>query len=251
MKSKNTSQRKDGAVHAALHAVIRISLSLALSVPLGAAAMEPKSFATPDAAVNALLAALKADDDAALKVVFGDEHADLLISADKAANSATRAQAAAAMETYRLLEEHGNDRRVLLIGDQAWPLPIPLVQTAGRWHFATDEGVEELVNRRVGANERSAIDVLEAYVDAQKEYASRDRNGDDVLEYAQQLGSTPGKRDGLYWPADAEGGDNHRPKQEDEDDRRHRRAGGAKGNVTEDVEDGEPLFELTEEVEHA
>ena len=181
----------------------RIAMAVLFSLPLTVAAVEPKLFATPDDAVDALLAALKADDDAAIISIFGDEHADLVTNADKTTKSATRARIVDAMQTYRLLDEDGEDRRILLIGDQAWPLPIPLLKSGGRWHFATEEGVDELLNRRIGANERNAIHVLRAYIDAQREYASRDRNGDGVLQYAQRLGSTPGKRDGLYWPADS------------------------------------------------
>ena len=181
----------------------RLSSALLLSLPLTVGAVEPKLFATPDEAVDALLAALKADDDAAVIAIFGDKHADLVTSADKTTKSATRARIVNAMQIYRLLDEDGKDRRILLIGDQAWPLPIPLVKRGEGWQFATEEGVDELLNRNIGANERNAIDVLRAFVDAQKEYASRDRNGDGVLQYAQRLGSTPGKRDGLYWPANA------------------------------------------------
>lgn len=115
------------------------------------------------------------------------------------------------MQTYHLLDDVGTDRRVLLIGEQAWPLPIPLVRDHGAWRFATEEGIEEIVNRRVGADERNAIGVLRAYLDAQKEYASRDRDGDGVLQYAQKLGSTPGKHDGLYWAADASKGEDLSP----------------------------------------
>jgi hypothetical protein len=115
------------------------------------------------------------------------------------------------MDTYRLLKEQGKDKRVLLIGDQAWPVPIPLVKTGERWRFATEEGEDELINRRIGANERSAITVMSAFLDAQKQYASEDRNGDGVLEYAQRLGSTPGKKDGLYWPADVDKGEEMSP----------------------------------------
>jgi hypothetical protein len=100
---------------------------------------------------------------------------------------------------------------VLLIGDKAWPLPIPIVRTGDRWRFATEEGREEIVNRRIGGNERNAIYVLRAYVDAQREYASADRDGDGVLQYARKLGSTPGKRDGLYWPADIAKGEDPSP----------------------------------------
>jgi hypothetical protein len=193
------------------HRICRLSLMLLLALPLAAPAAEQKMFATPDEAVDALLAALKADDDAALLAIFGDKHKSLVVTPDRAANSATRAEAVAAIQTYRLLEEQGKDRRVLLIGDQAWPFPIPLLKTGDRWRFATEEGENELFNRRIGANERNAITVLEAYLDAQKQYASWDRNGDGVLQYAQRLGSTPGKHDGLYWPADMAKGEETSP----------------------------------------
>lgn len=189
----------------------RLAFIAFCAMPVVAAGAEQKTFATPDEAVDALLAALKADDDAALVTIFGDKHKSLIITPDKAANSENRAKAVAAMQTYRLLEEQGKDRRVLLIGDQAWPMPIPLVRVGDQWRFATEEGEDELVNRRIGANELSAIKVLRAYLDAQKDYAVRDRNGDGVLQYAQRLGSTPGKHDGLYWPADAAKGEEPSP----------------------------------------
>jgi hypothetical protein len=194
-----------------LDVIRRLALATLLALPLAASAAEQKMFATPDEAVDALLAALKADDDAAILAIFGDKHKDLVVTPDRAANSATRAKAVAAMETFRLLEERGKDRRVLVIGDQAWPFPIPLAKSGERWRFATEEGLDELVNRRIGANERSAIAVLWAYLDAQKEYASRDRDGDGVLQYAQRLGSTRGKHDGLYWPADPAKGEEESP----------------------------------------
>jgi hypothetical protein len=189
----------------------RVSMSLLLVLPIAALAVEPKSFATPEEAVDALQAAVKANDDAAMVAIFGDKHMDLVASPDKAANTETRAKAAAAMQTYRLLEERGRDRRVLLIGDQAWPFPIPIVRRGERWQFATDQGADELISRRVGANERRAMEVLTAYLDAQRMYASADRVGDGVLQYAQRLGSTPKKHDGLYWPADSSKGEELSP----------------------------------------
>ena len=110
-----------------------------------------------------------------------------------------------------VLREVGADRRVLVIGDEAWPAPIPLVRAGDRWRFATELGADELANRRVGANERNAIHVLRTYVDAQRAYAAKDRDGDGVLQYAQKLASTPGKQDGLYWPADAAKGEEASP----------------------------------------
>ena len=213
MNSANLFCKAIDAMHitSLFHRICRLSLMLLLALPLAAPAAEQKMFATPDEAVDALLAALKADDDAALLAIFGDKHKSLVVTPDRAANSATRAEAVVEIQTYRLLEEQGKDRRVLLIGDQAWPFPIPLVKSGERWRFATEQGENELFNRRIGANERNAITVLEAYLDAQKQYASWDRSGDGVLQYAQRLGSTPGKHDGLYWPADVAKGEETSP----------------------------------------
>lgn len=196
---------------AKLKLIRRLALVALCAMPVIATGAEQKTFATPDEAVDALLTALKADDDAALVAIFGDKHEALVVTPDRAANSVNRARTVAAMQAYRLVEEMGKDRRVLLIGDQAWPMPIPLVRVGERWRFATEEGEDELVNRRIGANERSAIRVLHAYLDAQKDYATVDRDGDGVLQYAQRLGSTPGKHDGLYWRADAAKGEKASP----------------------------------------
>jgi hypothetical protein len=181
----------------------RLALALMLAIPLAAAAAPQATFATPEAAVDALMAALKADTDAAMLAIFGEEHKDLIVSSDRAATSATRAKILASMQTLRVLKEPRPDRRVLVIGAEAWPMPIPLVRVGDRWRFATEEGGDEIANRRIGGNERNAIYVLRAYVDAQRAYAARDRDDDGVLQYAQKVASTPGKHDGLYWPADA------------------------------------------------
>ena len=93
----------------------------------------------------------------------------------------------------------GGRRQALLIGAQAWPLPFPLVESGESWHFDVEAGLDEIINRRIGRNELAAIDLCRAYAEAQVEYASVDRDGDDVLEYATRVGSTPGKHDGLYW----------------------------------------------------
>jgi hypothetical protein len=189
----------------------RFALALLLALPLAASAADQKTFATPEAAVDALIAALKADDDAALVALVGEKHRNLIGTGDRAHDAQVRADAVAQLNAYRFLSERGPDRRVLLMGTQAWPLPIPLVRQAGVWRFAAEEGAEEIINRRVGANERNAMVVLRAYLDAQREYASRDRNGDGVLEYARRIASTPGKQDGLYWPADEAKGEEASP----------------------------------------
>ncbi len=189
----------------------RLALALLVAMPLAAAAAPQETFATPEAAVDALMAALKADSDPAMIGIFGEAHKGLIISSDRAATSATRAKILAAMQTLRVLQTPSPDRRVLVIGDEAWPVPIPIVRTADRWRFATEEGEDELINRRIGGNERNAIYVLRAYIDAQRAYAARDRDGDGVLQYAQKVASTPGKRDGLYWPADTAKGEEASP----------------------------------------
>lgn len=117
-----------------------------------------------------------------------------------------------AMDTFALIRE-GAARNVVVrdleglkiiqIGDRLWPLPFPITKGEdGKWAFDTYVGLEEIVNRRVGENELEAIETAVAYVDAQKEYASQDRDADGVLEYAQKLVSAPGQTDGLYWSAD-------------------------------------------------
>jgi hypothetical protein len=97
------------------------------------------------------------------------------------------------------LRDDGKNRKVLLIGPKAWPFPIPLVKEGKIWRFDTEAGIEEVINRRIGKNELNAIAICKAYIDAQIKYSSADRDGDDVLEYAQQIASTEGKKDGLFW----------------------------------------------------
>jgi len=189
----------------------RFALALLVAVPLAAGAAPQETFATPEAAIDALMAALKADSDQSMIAIFGEEYKALVVNSDKAASSATRAKILAAMQTLRVLNAPAPDRRVLLIGDEAWPVPIPLVRSGDRWRFATEEGEDEIINRRIGGNERNAIYVLRAYVDAQRVYASKDRDGDGVLQYAQKLASAPGKHDGLFWPADAAKGEEPSP----------------------------------------
>jgi hypothetical protein len=101
---------------------------------------------------------------------------------------------------------HVSDSLVVLeLGEDLWPFPVPLVKKNEGWFFDTDAGKDELLTRRVGKNELSTLATVRAYVDAQREYASIDHDGDEVLEYAQRLVSSPGKQDGLYWPPVFEG----------------------------------------------
>lgn len=188
-----------------------VVMAVLLAAPVLALADSQRTFADPEAAVSALMDACLADDDEALLALFGKEHKALVVTPDKAENTATRAKMAKFLRTYHLLEPVDGNRRILLLGDEAWPLPIPLVRENGSWRFATELGEDELINRRIGANERQALTVMHAYISAQRQYATKDRNGDGVLQYAQKLGSSPGKQDGLYWPADAAKGEEVSP----------------------------------------
>lgn len=189
----------------------RMALLLMLAMPLAAMAADQQTFATPEAAVDSLIAALKADDGNALVSIFGDKYKDLIFTGDQANDTARHAEAAAKLAAFHALQERGSDGRILMMGVEAWPVPIPLVREGGVWRFASEQGVQEILNRRIGGNERSAIEVQRAYLEAQRQYASLDRDGDGVLQYAQKLGSAPGKQDGLYWPADTAKGEELSP----------------------------------------
>ncbi len=123
-------------------------------------------------------------------------------SGDKVADRATGDRFVAAYEAKHAIAREG-DTAKLVIGNDDFPFAFPIVKTGDRWHFDTEAGKDELLARRIGANELDAIKVLQAIVDAQRDYASEDRNGDGVLDYAQKFVSSPGKHDGLYWPAKA------------------------------------------------
>jgi len=155
-------------------------------------------------------AALKSDSDVPLTALFGEEHKVKLFDPDPAAAKANRARIVESMQSLRVLKEPSADRRIILIGDKPGRA-FPIVKTGDRWRFATEDGIEELINRRIGGNERNAIFSLRAFVDAQRAYAARDRDGDGVLQYAQKIMSSPGKQDGLYWPADPAKGEEASP----------------------------------------
>ena len=164
-----------------------------------AAANEPPSFDTPEAAVEAFGKALQAPDAGPLAELLGLDPAKLKADESTGETYAAIQQGAA---TQLLLEKEG-DSRLLQIGEKLWPLPFPLVKWEdGKWAFDTYAGLEEIVNRRVGENELQTIETMNAYVDAQEEYASEDRDEDGVEEFAQKLISSEGKTDGIYWPTD-------------------------------------------------
>jgi hypothetical protein len=163
-----------------------------------------RSFSTPEQAVASLQAATALADSNALRVVLGPAAEDLQNADRIQATNELKTFSSALAETNQLV--HISDRRIILeVGADLWPFPVPLVKQDGVWFFDTESGKDELLNRRIGKNELATIPVMHAYVDAQREYASENRDGSKVLKYAQRLVSSPGKQDGLYWPPEADG----------------------------------------------
>jgi Protein of unknown function (DUF2950) len=151
-------------------------------------------FASPAEAVKALQAATQAKDTAALNEIFGPEVRELL-TGDKVQDANNAQRFATAMAQSCNLVQEGDDKITLEVGTNDWPMPIPLVKTNGQWFFDTAAGKEEIINRHIGKDELHAIGVCRAYVTAQQQY-SRMNGG----VYALKFKSTPGKKDGLYWP---------------------------------------------------
>ena len=165
--------------------------------------VEPQPFPSAADAAKALIAAAKAQDKAALLRILGSDGDELVSSGDAVADKRAIEQfAAAADKSMRLLEDMPG-RVVLVIGAQSWPMPIPIVKRGEAWVFDAAAGKDEILTRRVGENELTAIEVMRAFVAAQKEYAEVDREGDGIKKYARRIKSRPGKRDGLYWETKA------------------------------------------------
>ncbi len=183
----------------------RLMLALALSAPLAANAADiGKTFATPEEAVAALAAAASAKDTNAMRVIFGPAAKDLQ-NADRVQATNDFNEFTTAFNQAERIVRESDTKCVLQVGQNFWPFPVPIVKKDGLWFFDTEAGKDELINRRIGKNELSTLQSVRAYVEAQREYASKDRDGDEVLEYAQKFRSTPGTKDGLYWPSDLDG----------------------------------------------
>jgi len=179
-----------------------VVLGLGLALPVCATAADEQTFASPEAAVNALVVAATNHDTNAMRSIFGTE-GQALVSPD----------VVQATEGFKLFVQHLTEKTQLVtksdsnvtleIGADGWPFPIPLVKQDGQWFFDTAAGKNEILARRIGRDELGAINVCNAYVEAQHEYAGQDRMGDGVLTYAQFLRSTPGTHDGLFWPTNS------------------------------------------------
>ena len=182
-------------------ATILITLSLGKISP-AATAPQQKSFSSPEDAVKATIQAARDNNDKEMIAIFGPGGKDLIFSGDPVADKERRAKFVQAYDEKSSLVAQG-ENRILVIGKSDWPFPIPLVKKGEGWIFDTEKGRQEILDRRIGENELFTIQALLAVVDAQREYATKDRDKNALLEYAQKFISDPGKRNGLYWQTKA------------------------------------------------
>jgi len=196
IQQKSISRSSRGMVFIAALLVTAVSVFV-WSMPLMAAASQ-KLFPSPEDALKGLVEAVKTKDKAALDQIFGPFAKDLRSNDEVQAATEFEEFTKHIAEKTSLVKE--NDSKVIIyIGNENWPFPIPLVKINDQWFFDTVAGKEEILNRRVGEDELTAILVCHTYVRAQREYVLKDWNGDGILAYAQKLRSDPGKKNGLFW----------------------------------------------------
>jgi Protein of unknown function (DUF2950) len=181
---------------------LRMLAALLVAAPsvVPAAPAEQRHFKSEQDAVDALVDATRGNQTEALLQILGRDGGKLIYSGDPVADRNGRTRFVAAYEQAHRIETEGPDKAVLVVGDEEWPLPIPLVRTGGDWHFDTKAGQQEILARRVGRNELGVLQVCRAYVQAQREYASLQISLGRGREYAQHFHSHAGMHDGLYWP---------------------------------------------------
>jgi hypothetical protein len=165
-----------------------------------------ESFKSPEDAVGALVSATRDNWPKGVIAVLGRDGLDIVSSGDKVADESMRQKFLAAFDARHQVTKEGDDKAVMIIGTEDFPFPIPLTRKGAAWQFDTAAGRLEVLYRRIGRNELSAIQSCLAYVDAQNEYADKNRTSAGGATYAQRIVSSPGKKDGLYWPA-AQGDD--------------------------------------------
>jgi len=182
-----------------LKAALLLVAGLGLSYSTLAQTAGQSTFATPEEAIKALSGAVQSKDRASLEKIFGSDYSELL-SGDEVEDTNDLDNFASSLREFAQLDKVDDSKYTVAAGQDKWPTPIPIVQKDGKWFFDTKAGLEEVMNRRVGENELSAISTVRAYAVAQWEYFTEsDWDHDAVAEYAQKLISLPGKHDGLYW----------------------------------------------------
>lgn len=181
--------------------VVAIIAALGAAVCALAADMQQREFATAQDAVQALVAAVRSDDQPELLRILGPKGEPLIRSGDRIADQEGRVRLVNAYDAAHRVEFESASMATLVVGAEQWSLPIPVVKQGERWHFDTDASVQRILDRRVGRNELNVIEVCRQYVAAQREYASMDRLANGLGQFAQRFDSSPGKHDGLYWEA--------------------------------------------------
>jgi hypothetical protein len=169
---------------------------------LASASQAQQAFPSPEDAAASLAAAVKTGTRSAILKVLGNDAEDIVESGDDVADAATRQRFLSAYDTKHFIKTEGNKQATLILGPDDFPFPIPLVSNKSGWEFDAAAGRLEILYRRIGRNELDAIQTSLAFVDAQNEYAEKDRTGDGAGVYAQRIVSTPGKKDGLFWRDD-------------------------------------------------
>jgi len=187
-------------IHPRRARAVRVAVVLSLVLLLTQGCARQATFDSADQAANSAAAAIRAHDTAQLKKVLGAESDEIISSGDEVADKNRMDEFLKAYDEKHELVAAKDGSMTLIIGKSDWPLPIPIVQSAGKWRFDTKAGKEEILNRRIGRNELDAIQSCLAVLDAQREYASLDRNADGLREYAAKFVSDPGKKNGLFWP---------------------------------------------------
>jgi len=163
-------------------------------------AQHARTFATPEEAAKALVEALRAKKGSDIVAIVGPSSRSWLFSGDPVADENDWQDFVAAYDEKNKLDTPADGRAVLTVGNDDWPFPAPLVKRGNAWSFDANAGRDEILNRRIGRNELDAMQTLLAIVDAEREYGARDPDGNGFPDYAKRIASTPGKKDGLYWP---------------------------------------------------
>lgn len=198
-RDSNSTPAADRRARAGL---MTAALTTLLFIAQGCTTSHPAHYASPAAAADAFVVALRANDSATLEKVLGPDSAELISSGDDVNDRNTAAKFLHAYDEQHNLAATSPDSVTLEVGKDGWPLPIPIVRDSdsGKWWFDTEAGRDEILNRRIGRNELDVIQVCHAIIDAQRDYAELDPNGDGVPEYAARFLSESGARNGLYWP---------------------------------------------------
>jgi hypothetical protein len=182
--------------------VVAVSVAaVVLVLPIPAQEVKQKAFGLPEEAMKTLVETVKTGDTKGIMAILGPEGEDIISSGDEVADKNAREQFVKAYQEKVDFVREKEDRVSVILGNDYWPFPIPIMKKDEGWVFDTKAGREEVLNRRVGRNELNTIQVCLAYVEAQREYASTDRERDGIIQYAQKVWSDTDRRNGLYWEA--------------------------------------------------